>query len=225
MTRPASRTTTRSHARITRSMWCSTRTTVIRRDSLRTSPPSSAASSRTGQSASSSSNRSWGLATRALARAARLRTKWLTVAGGSSAYFAMPSSRNSAGPVESSLLVAGHADQDPDGARRRRRPPTPTRPRPPRRRPLRPLPRRRLDPHPAPSAASAAPGRWRLGGDRVRGGPDRRALPVGRRGSGQVGLLRADHALLAGRRRLVAALLSGSVRRLHTDHRQPAPAG
>ena len=60
---------------------------------------------------------------------------------------------------------------------------------------------------------TARPGRWRGGRDRLRPGPDRRPLPVGRRRARQVGLLGPDHARVAGGRRLAAALLSGSVRR------------
>ncbi len=65
----------------------------------------------------------------------------------------------------------------------------------------------------------------RTGRDRLRGGPDRRSLPVGRGRSGQVGLLGPDHAGVGGGRHLAAALLSRPVRRQHADHRGPAPAG
>ena len=66
---------------------------------------------------------------------------------------------------------------------------------------------------------TARPGGWRGGRDRLRASPDRRPVPVGRRRARQVGLLGPDHARVAGGRRLAAALLSGSVRRVHADRR------
>ncbi len=74
-------------------------------------------------------------------------------------------------------------------------------------------------PHRDPDDSAAGTVRRRLGRDRVRRGPDRRALPVGRRRAGQVGLLGPDHAGLAGRRHLAAALLGRPVRRDHADRR------
>ena len=75
------------------------------------------------------------------------------------------------------------------------------------------------DPH---HAAAGTRGR-RRGRDRLRRGADRRALPVGRGRSGQVGLLRPDHAGLAGGRHLAAALLGRPVRRQHA-HLRSRPA-
>ena len=76
-------------------------------------------------------------------------------------------------------------------------------------------------PHPDGDAdhPTARPGGWRGGRDRLRASPDRRPVPVGRRRARQVGLLGPDHARVAGGRRLAAALLSGSVRRVHADRR------
>ena len=128
----------------------------------------------------------------------------------------------------------------PTSRRRRPRPRRRRRPRPPRRRarprrpPRRPPPRPTPHPHPDadghahphrdPDDSAADPVRRRLGRDRVRPGPDRRALPVGRGRAGQVGLLGPDHARVGGRRHLAAALLGRPVRRVHAHRRGRPPA-
>ena len=78
---------------------------------------------------------------------------------------------------------------------------------------------------PRADLAASVTERRRPGRDRVRPGPARRAVPVGCRRAGLLGLLRPDHGCLVRRWEVAAALLGRAVPAVDPDRRGPAAAG